>query len=143
MLTALKLQVFDHYLGKSPRDWSTEYLHTWREAEASQQVARARTREDLAARRVMGTQPSLALEHYVGVYENAFYGKARIVLEQGRLLFQYGIALQAELRHWHYDTFQAMWRVPFFGEDLFTFSLDCWGKVAQLTTPDFGAFQRV
>lgn len=143
MLAALKLQIFDHYLGMPPRDWNTTYLKPWREAEAHQQTTRARTSEELAARRIRDTQPSLALEHYVGVYENVYYGKARVILEQGQLRFQYGAALQAELKHWHYDTFQATWQTPFFGEDLFTFSLDGWGKVAQVGTPDFGAFQRV
>lgn len=143
MLAALKLQIVDHYLARPPRNWSTEYMQIWREAEARQQAARIRASEDLAAQRIKDTRPSLVLEQYAGVYENALYGKARIVLEQGQLHFQYGAALQAELRHWHYDTFQATWRAPFFGDDLFTFSLDAWGKVAHLTTPDFGTFQRV
>lgn len=140
---AVKFLIFDHYLHIPERDWSSHYLNEWQHEQTHQHERLVHTRAELEARRVVGTQPSCALEHYVGSYANDYYGKATVLLHEGHLTFRYGSALYAELEHWHYDTFKTSWRLPFFGEDLVTFILNKWGKVEEMKVSDFADFKRV
>lgn len=74
--------------------------------------------------------------------DETFYGKAAIRLEDDHLVFHYGL-LVADLEHWHYDTFKATWRPPFYGIDLVTFALDNQTRVDDMKVTDFADFKRI
>ncbi|HEY3441476.1 MAG TPA: serine hydrolase [Paludibaculum sp.] len=83
------------------RDWVTLYKTVLdrqeREADAK--------KKDMMAKRVAGTRPSLALAEYVGKYENAGYGVARVAALADGLQLEWG-TWKLELDHWHFDVFQ-------------------------------------
>jgi hypothetical protein len=62
-------------------------------------------------KRVAGTNPSLPLEKYTGVYNSLIYGKIEVKPENGklRLYFEHTPDLSATLEHWHYDVWKINW----------------------------------
>ncbi len=134
---ALMYRVFDAYLKRPPKDWSASLLKADRElvAQAKQET---KNRE---ATRVAGTKPSLPLEQYAGTYSDSVDGDATVRREQGGLVLRYG-SLVADLAHWQYDTFQAIWRQRRLGKMYVTFVLDSDGKVAEMRAVDLADFTR-
>ena len=134
---ALMYRVFDAYLKRPPKDWSASLLEADRElvAQAKQET---KNRE---ATRVAGTKPSLPLEQYAGTYSDSVDGDATVRREQGGLVLRYG-SLVADLAHWQYDTFQAIWRQRRLGKMYVTFVLDSDGKVAEMRAVDLADFTR-
>jgi CubicO group peptidase (beta-lactamase class C family) len=134
---ALMYRVFDAYLKRPAKDWSAILLKADREL-------RAQGKEELKKReaaRVAGTSPSLALDRYVGTYHDSANGDAIVRKEQAGLVLQFG-TLVADLTHWHYDTFQAIWRQRRLGKSLVTFTLDSEGKTAELKAEGLSDFTR-
>jgi CubicO group peptidase (beta-lactamase class C family) len=134
---ALMYRVFDAYLKQPPRDWSGIMLKASRELQ-EQAKEEEKQRE---AQRVGGTSPSLPLEQYVGTYTDTLQGDATVRSEGSGLVFQYG-KLIADLAHWQYDTFQAVWRQRRLGKSYITFTLDADGKVDELKVDGLADFQR-
>jgi CubicO group peptidase (beta-lactamase class C family) len=128
---ALRFRVFDAYLGRPPRDWSREFLQ---EAKGRLEQAEAERKKQEAAR-VEGTAPSLALEWYAGTYQHDVYGKVTVTAENGQLVLQYGLDM-ADLKHWHYDTFQLIVRAPVAEKSLVTFALNAQGRVEEMKVSD-------
>jgi CubicO group peptidase (beta-lactamase class C family) len=120
----LMYKIFDAYLGAPARDLSALTLPTFKTIETQAQSAE----QKMEASRVMGTKPSLLLEEYAGIYTDKLYGDAKVTLENGKLVLQYGPALIGGLEHWHYDTFRATWRDRLLGKSLVTFTFDAAGK---------------
>ncbi len=142
MMAALKLHIFDAYLHAPQRNWNSEYLQQWHSAQAHSRKQQADHLLDLKAHRVANTHLSLPLDQYAGTYDEPFYGKAIVRLEENHLVFHYGMLI-ADLEHWHFDTFKSTWRPPFHGDDLFTFTLDAMGKVDAMKVTDFANFTRI
>lgn len=118
---------------------------------------KARTKaqnEKREAARVPDTKPTLALEAYAGIYEDAIYGRAEVKLEGEQL---HVVLLPARKRmfgamaHWHHDTFRVDFPDRFLPFALCRFELGVDGAVAgfRIDCPiadfDFGAldFRRV
>ena len=108
-------------------------------------VAERKARE---AQQKPNTHPSLALDAYVGRYEDAIYGPAEIRREGDGLaivLLPSQRRLFGALAHWHLDTFRVDWPDAFLPFGLVRFELDHTGKVAgfRIDCPiadfDFGA----
>lgn len=138
LTSAVALRMVDTYLGAPVRDWSAELLAVYRA-----QAARDSSDEEKdRAKRVTGTRPSLTPEGYAGTYTSEMYGDVTIAADSGRLVMRFGPEYTGELAHWHYDTFQAVWRDSVMGKDLITFTLGADGSVARLTWPGFGDFAR-
>lgn len=131
---ALMYTVLDRLMGLPERDWSAEYLALQRRAEARGEE-RSAERE---AARVAGTSPSLPLEAYAGTYEQELFGEMRMRLEDGRLVLDYNPEYVADLEHWHFDTFRAVWRRPGHGSAFVTFTLGPDGKVTEMEVDGFG-----
>lgn len=104
---ALPFAVLDRFIGAPERDWSALYLSQAREQQRRADSARAA----LTSARVAGTRPSLAMDRYVGVYENAFYGDLRIEQEGGSLSLKRSAEQWGKLDHWHLDTYGVTWNV--------------------------------
>jgi CubicO group peptidase (beta-lactamase class C family) len=134
---ALMYRVFDAYLKQPPKDWSRIFLAGERKLIAEDKEE-ARKKE---AQRVIGTSPSLPLTRYVGRYSDTLNGEATVRSEGSGLVFQYG-TLVADLAHWQYDTFRAIWRQRRLGKSYVTFTLDETGKVDELRVVDLATFRR-
>jgi CubicO group peptidase (beta-lactamase class C family) len=121
-------EVFDAYLGVDDHDWADEAKQVLDTAEAMGK----QTIEQLEARRIEGTSPTLPLEEYTGTYRHQFYGDIVVTLEDGALVFTRG-DLVGEASHWHYDTFEVENRAkhPPLGNVTFTIGGD--GKVAEFS----------
>jgi hypothetical protein len=61
----------------------------------------------------------------------------------GKLLLSYGGESEAELEHWHYDTFHVIWKNRLLGKPLITFVVDGTPKVASMQLENIGEFVRV
>ncbi|HSL72380.1 MAG TPA: serine hydrolase [Longimicrobiales bacterium] len=135
---ALARRIADLYIGGARRDWSADYLAFTKEGQR-RAAAQAQTIEKA---RVSGTKPSLALEKYAGKYDNEMYGPVNIELVDGQLVLRAGPAFNAQLEHWHYDTFRATWADPVLGRSMVTFVLDAQGRPATLKVEGLADFER-
>jgi CubicO group peptidase (beta-lactamase class C family) len=83
---------------------------------------------------IANTTPSRPLEAYVGVYEDAFYGSARVSLRDGKLHLSF-IGFEGPLEHWHFDSFTVAIDDPHLREYRSTavFNLDDFGEPTVLT----------
>ncbi len=125
---AIMFRVLDVYLGGALRDWSTELRALY---DSLAQEARDREMQAREQRRA-GTQPTLPLTEYIGVYTDSLFGSLQIWLEGSSLVLERSPFLTADLSHWHYDVFNALWQHRWLGDDLVTFRLGPNGKVAAL-----------
>ncbi|MEJ2205991.1 MAG: serine hydrolase [Gemmatimonadota bacterium] len=134
--------VLDRFLAPredgSVKDWNDLMRGRWLEDQAE---ARER-REATEAERVTGTTPSLALDAYVGTYQDVLYGTANVSLEEGALVLDVGPYFIGTLEHWHFDTFRARWRERGLGTAMVTFQLGADGQVAEVRVGGFDRFIR-
>jgi CubicO group peptidase (beta-lactamase class C family) len=135
---ALMYTVFDAYLGASKHDWSAEMLTLY----SALREEGKRAERQIDASHVAGTQPSLPLARYAGVYTDSLYGTATVKLEGNRLGVSFGPLSAADLQPWHYDSFMAHWREAYRGRQLMTFRLADDGTVAGLALGDEVYFKR-
>jgi CubicO group peptidase (beta-lactamase class C family) len=129
-MDAVANRVLDRYMGVEDRDWITSYHEGYRRQYAAAQAARDR----IHAARVEGTSPSHPLERYAGLYLDSLYADARVTLEDGELVLTLwdDPLVQADLEHWHHDTFRAVWRNPAMREEFVRFTLGWDGQVDAL-----------
>jgi CubicO group peptidase (beta-lactamase class C family) len=74
-------------------------------ARAEREEERKKKAEERAKNpRLRGTRPSLPLEAYAGDYDDAAYGRFSVALQDGRLVFTYGL-VKLPMKHYHLDTF--------------------------------------
>ena len=135
---ALMLRAFDALLGSPERDWSAELLALYDGLAEAQAAAL----EEMRARRILGTAPSLDSAAYGGTYEHELGGTAVVRLDGEALRLDYGPGLRGPLSHWHFDTFRVAWDARWRGEALVSFRLDAAGKPAGLRIGDT-EFRRV
>ncbi|MHA2248582.1 MAG: serine hydrolase [Candidatus Hodarchaeales archaeon] len=137
-LYALMFVIADAYLGKPQRDWNTEILHTVQQM-GKESVA---AWQKVVEARAEGTSPSLPLEKYAGAYVDNFCGEAKVTQEEGKLVVHYGPTSKADLEHWHYDTFRAIWRNPMFAPEFVTFTFNKMGAVETMNVESMAEFKR-
>ncbi len=132
--------VYDRLLGGPDEDWNARTLALFKDSEA----ATAGRGERWKAERVTGTSPSLALEKYAGRFVDSLYGTIEIRANGGALTLDMDPGHQAELVHWHYDTFRAVFRDPTMneGSNFVTFSLDARGEVQAVRVAGFAEYGR-
>ena len=138
LLVGLQYRVLDAYTGGVRRDWSADLLADL--VRGREREARDSARQDSS--RVPGTQPSHALAQYAGRYVDSLYGEMTVAEAAGRLVLSHGTWATADLEHWHYDTFRAVWRDRELGRDFVTFATDVDGKVSRISVKDMGEFAR-
>lgn len=136
---ALMYRVADLYLGGDTPDWSAR-LHAGRDSLFAPGRAAEEAFEEARAE---GTIPSLALDAYAGEYTHVMYGDARIELEGDGLVLTRGPAFTGDLRHWHHDTFEVVWRDASLGTAYVTFSLDGEGEVDEMELRGLATYRRV
>lgn len=125
---AIAYTILDHYVQPdSPRDWNSAYRQNYlnRYENAMQQ------RAEFEDKRETDTEPSKPLNHYTGLYSDDLYDRARVSQEQGNLVLTLwnDENLNADLEHWHHNTFRINWRNPALREEFVTFGLGLDGFV--------------
>ncbi len=139
MPIALQYRVFDAFMNQPQKDWSADLLKGMKALEVQ---AKDAEKKQIDAR-AKDTKPSLALEKYVGTYEDPMYGEAKVSLENGKLVAKYGAAFTGDLEHWHYDTFQTKWRdVAITGKMMISFALGTNGQVTEMKIEGLADFRR-
>jgi CubicO group peptidase (beta-lactamase class C family) len=119
--------VLDHYFHLPPTDWIAAYktLKNTQEKDAAETMKKAEESRDA------NSKPSLPLEKYAGVYNDAWYGPIAIRMENGGLVitFDHTPTMIGDLQHWQHDTFKAHWRVRTIEDAFVTFSLNPDGTI--------------
>jgi CubicO group peptidase (beta-lactamase class C family) len=119
--------VLDHYFNLPPTDWNAAR----KEVRDSQEKDAAEAMKQAEGARAANSKPSLPLEKYAGVYNDAWYGPITIRVENGGLVmtFDHTPSMIGDLQHWQYDTFKAHWRDRTIEDAFVTFSLKADGSI--------------
>lgn len=127
---ALAYTVIDSYLDISRTDWLDRYLSGYQRAFANAKALRQKIHDA----RVTETAPTLPLAQYVAHYASDAYDTVAVKSgERGLELHFWGQeGLVADLEHWHYDTYRAVWRNPAQREEFAFFTLDKTGRADAL-----------
>jgi hypothetical protein len=119
--------MLDHYFHLPPTDWIAAFkaVKDKEEADAAETMKKAEGARDA------NSKPSLPLEKYAGVYNDAWYGPITIRMENGGLVisFDHTPSMIGDLQHWQYDTFKAHWRVRTIEDAFITFALNPDGSI--------------
>jgi CubicO group peptidase (beta-lactamase class C family) len=136
----LMFKIVDLYLKQDKHDWSTEALARVRELEKQAADAKKKAADE----RARDTKPSLPLEGYAGKFTDELYGDIEVRKDGDHLVLQRAPGcFEAELEHWHYDTFRARYRDRVIEPQLVTFRLSAAGKVESLVVPELAEFSAV
>ena len=99
----LCLQIINFFIKEDTRNWSEEML---KEKDTGPGI-----KQQLKDAKLDNTEPTLPIANYVGEYETDLHGGLRVILknDQLRLIFEQAPELNADLTHWHHDTWQINW----------------------------------
>jgi CubicO group peptidase (beta-lactamase class C family) len=124
---AILFHVLDYYFNLPPTDWIGGYKlrRDMQEKEAAEIMKKAE------GARAGDSKPSLPLEKYAGVYNDAWYGPITIKKESNGLVisFDHTPNMTGDLQQWQYDTFKAHWRDRTIEDAFITFSLKPDGSI--------------
>jgi CubicO group peptidase (beta-lactamase class C family) len=122
--------ILDHYFAVAATDWITAF----KDATDEQEKAAMQTMIDFDKRRAT-VKPSLPLNEYAGIYNDAWYGPATIRMEKDQLVFtlDHTPKAVADLQIWQYDTFKAHFRDRTIEDAFVTFALNPAGHVDHFT----------
>jgi CubicO group peptidase (beta-lactamase class C family) len=98
----VSFRVFDHMLNQSPIDWSQRLLAIEEKTRADE----AKAKQQNVTQQRGGTQPSHAIDEYVGEYLHPGYGAATVVNSAGILELRFN-GEKTSINHLHFDVFQA------------------------------------
>jgi CubicO group peptidase (beta-lactamase class C family) len=119
--------VLDHYFQLPPTDWIAAFkaVKDAEEKDAAETIKKAEGSRDV------NSKPSLPLEKYAGVYNDAWYGPITVRMENGALVisFDHTPTMIGDLQHWQHDTFKAHWRVRTIEDAFITFALNPDGSI--------------
>jgi CubicO group peptidase (beta-lactamase class C family) len=124
---SILFHVLDYYFQLPPTDWIAAYkaVKDTEEKDAAEIMKKAE------GGRAANSMPSLPLEKYAGIYNDAWYGPITIHSENGGLVitFDHTPRMIGDLQHWQYDTFKAHWRDRTIEDAFVTFSLKADGSI--------------
>ena len=126
----------DRLLGLEPIDWHSR-LNKKFEQNRSMQLELKKQNEDSV---VKGTQPSHALNQYIGTYEHPAYGRINIKKSaNSAAIFSWDLnGVESTLSHHHYDSFASPRDLPYvvdpLGSRILTFHANDNGDIDRLTT---------
>jgi len=134
--------ILDHYFTVPPTDW----IAGFKALKDEQEKDAAETIKNAEAARAANSKPSLPLEKYAGIYNDAWYGPISVRMENAGLVisFDHTPGMIGDLQHWQHDTFKAHWRQRTIEDAFITFSLNADGTIEsakmQAVSPlaDFG-----
>ncbi len=119
--------VLDYYFHLPATEWITGF----KAVKDQEEKEAAETMKKAAAGRDANSKPSLPLEKYADVYNDAWYGPITIRMENAGLVmsFDHTPGMIGDLQHWQHDTFKAHWRVRTIEDAFVTFSLNPDGSI--------------
>jgi CubicO group peptidase (beta-lactamase class C family) len=121
--------VLDHYFGLPATDWIAAYKAV--DDKVNQDAAE--TMKKAEAARAADSKPSLPLEKYAGVYNDAWYGPVTIRMDNASgglvITFDHTPSMIGDLQHWQHDTFKAHWRDRTIEDAFVTFALNSDGSI--------------
>jgi len=119
--------VLDHYFHLPATDW----IGAFKTEEEKQEKDATETMKKSEAGRDADSKPSLALDKYAGVYDDAWYGSITIRLENNKLIitFDHTPTMIGDLQHWQHDTFKAHWSDRTIEDAFVTFTLNPDGTI--------------
>jgi CubicO group peptidase (beta-lactamase class C family) len=119
--------ILDYYFQLQPTDW----IANFKTVKDSEEKDAAETMKKAEGSRASNSKPSLPLEKYAGVYNDAWYGPITVRMENGGLVisFDHTPGMVGDLQHWQYETFKAHWRVRTIEDAFVTFSLNPDGSI--------------
>jgi hypothetical protein len=119
--------VLDHYFGLPTTDW----IAAFKSRKDTEEKAAAETMKKAEAARAVDSKPSLPLEKYAGIYNDAWYGPITVRMDKGALVitFDHTPTMIGDLQPWQYETFKAHWRDRTIEDAFVTFSLNPDGSV--------------
>src|SRR6267142_1657712 len=122
--------ILDHYFAVPQTDWITAF----KDVAEDEQKAAMQVMIDFD-KRGSTVKPSLPLNEYAGVYNDAWYGPATIRIEKDQLVFtlDHTPRAVADLQIWQYDTFKAHFRDRTIEDAFVTFTLNPVGRVDHFT----------
>ena len=127
---ALLYKAFDLWnFHDNNNDWSNDFLNLYK----GLQDTAIKKENELLAKRVLHTKPSLPLAAYTGKYTNTLAGEAEVVLTNDMLTVKLPNHISLTLDHWHYDVFYGTWSYWWFDKSWIQFSLNKEGKVTSLS----------
>jgi hypothetical protein len=128
---SILFHVLDSYFGLPPTEWTTSFKAA---ADQEQQEA-AKILAESGKGHATNSKPSLPLEKYAGVYNDAWYGPVTIRHSNGALVFSMDHTPKAiaDLQHWQFDTFKAHWRDRTIEDAFVTFTLNPDGTIDHFT----------
>jgi hypothetical protein len=123
--------ILDSYMGNAAIDW----IAAFKTAEDQEEKEAAEIMKKINSGRAADSKPSLPLEKYAGVYNDAWYGPVTIRMENGKLIFtlDHTPAAVGDLEHWQYETFKAHWRDNTIEDAFLTFTLKPDGSIDHFT----------
>ncbi|QDK83050.1 serine hydrolase [Spirosoma sp. KCTC 42546] len=126
---ALVYKTFDWFALGGTRNWSTEFKKLYDGLKEQGKKAE----KAFIDKRVPNTSPSLTLAAYTGKYTSPLYGQAEVSVQGNQLVVNVNDnSLNANLSHWHYDTFCGPYKKAWLGKARGRFILGASGKVDTL-----------
>jgi CubicO group peptidase (beta-lactamase class C family) len=124
---SILFHVLDHYFHLAPTDWVAGF----KAVEDQEKKDAEETMKKSEGGRDANSKPSLPIDKYAGVYNDAWYGPITIRSENGALTisFDHTPGMIGDLQHWQYDTFKAHWRQRTIEDAFITFSLNPDGSI--------------
>jgi CubicO group peptidase (beta-lactamase class C family) len=124
---SILFHILDHYFNLPATDWIAAY----KSREDTQEKEAAETTKKAEAARAADSKPSLPLEKYAGVYNDAWYGPITIRTEGAGLVitFDHTPTMIGNLQPWQHDTFKAHWRDRTIEDAFITFALNPDGSI--------------
>jgi len=119
--------ILDHYFKLPPADW----IAAFKSLKDTQETDAAETMKKAEIERAANSKPSLPLQKYAGVYNDAWYGPITIRAEKAGLVISFDRTpgMIGDLQQWQYDTFKAHWRQHTIEDAFVTFSLNADGNI--------------
>ena len=140
MVTAIRNYIMETFFLPEAKDWNKTMLENWKRRIENFEKENKR-REEV---RIKNTKSSLPLEKYCGIYEDKMYGKAEVLLKDGKLFLQFlpSPTFKGELKHYHFDTFYIDWEDDFLTRGWVKFDMDFNANIKHFTievpnSPDF------
>lgn len=128
---AIAYTVMDAFIGAGNQtDWAKYYFDGFRRSYDNAM----KQREQIHAAKVRDTRPTLGEEAHIGIYSSDLYDKVEIRKGSKGLEIKLwdNEEVVADLEHWHYDTYRAIWRNRAQREEFLYFSVGKDGSIEAL-----------
>lgn len=126
---AILFSLLDRYLGA---DEKKDWIGRMKQAGENYAKSVKSSAEKRLEQRIEGTDPSLKQGAYTGIYQDHFYGKAEVKIQEGKLhltLLPAASTFTSSMKHWHFDTFRVDFKDPFLPFGLITFDFNSKGTI--------------